>query len=126
VTWDDRLISRDRALALTGRWPLTATYELAELSQFEMEGGGEPIPDRWQVNLRCSTARGWRAPAPGPRGAAFPGDHRTPCGQSVAMLAAGGQAFVTNVEDIMSGILRHMVMAHDVPLSGAGKADDSG
>lgn len=125
MTWDDRLISREQALALAGQWPLTATYELAELSQFEMEGGAPPLDDQWQINLRCSTAKGWK-PAGPDRAEAERGDRGTACGQSVAMLAAGGQAFTTNAEDILAGILRHMVMAHDVPLSRAGKAAGHG
>lgn len=91
--WDERLITPDRAFALAGEWPLFASYELAELSQF----GPEQI-DRVQNNLRCGR-----------------------CKQSVALLGEGGTAGETTVAELLAGVLRHLVMAHDVPLSGAGR-----
>jgi hypothetical protein len=99
--WDARLITPERSFALAGEWPFYAHRELAELSQFEMESGGPSrAADRWQVNLRCAR-----------------------CDQSVAYLGDGERQFrQVTVAELMSGVLRHMVMAHDVPLSGAGSS----
>lgn len=94
--WDDRLLSPERGLRLAGDWPLYATFELAGLSQFELEGGGPPpVEDRWQINLRCRKD-----------------------GQSVAMLG-DGTSFTTDIGDLLSAVLRHLVTAHDLVLSGA-------
>ena len=94
--WDPRLITPARALELAGDWPLIATAELAELSQYETEGGGPPQADRWQINRRCAK-----------------------CGQSVGMLGddTPGPPMQSTIGDDLSGVLRHLVMAHDVSLS---------
>lgn len=97
--WDARLLSPERALALAGDWPVYAAYELAELSQF-----GDSQADRWQVNLRCRK-----------------------CGQSCGLLGIGhgplgadlDHSYQTNIGDLLSGVLRHLVTAHDLSLSGA-------
>lgn len=99
--WDARLLAPERALRLVADEPVYATCERAELSQFEAEGGGEVQPDQWQINLRHG-----------------------PCGQSVAMLGYSTTGHViggamTSNGDLLSAVLRHMVMAHDLPLSGA-------
>jgi hypothetical protein len=121
--WQDKLISPQRALELTGDWPLTATYELAELSQFEGETGPQDErPDQWQINLRCSTLKGFKLDNPG--GAAEL--ERKACGQSVGMLAAAGQGFTTSIADLMSGVLRHQVTAHNLSLSGAPQEKPAG
>jgi hypothetical protein len=102
ASWDARLLTPGRHYALIAEWPAYVTTELAELSQFESEGGGAGQPDRWQSNLRCGR-----------------------CRQSMGLLGDGGPAFMTTMGDLTAGVLRHMVMAHDVPLSGAGE-DSSG
>jgi hypothetical protein len=96
--WDPRLITPARALELAGDWPLIATAERAQLSQFEPEGGGPRQPDRWQINLRCAK------------------DDR-----SVFMLGddTPGPPMQSTIGDLLSGVLRHLVMAHDVSLSAA-------
>jgi hypothetical protein len=101
--WDARLITPGRALELAGDWELTATYELAELSQFEGEGGAPGQADRLQVNLRCAV-----------------------CSQSIADMGDGTGRVQIAVEGVLSAMLRHLVMAHDMPLSGAGKAASNG
>lgn len=88
--WDQRLLAPGRALEMAGDWPVYATYDLAELSQFEAQ------PDQWQINLRCRD-----------------------CGQSCGMLATGAVAYQTSIGDLLSGVLRHLVTAHDFSLSGA-------
>ena len=89
--WDPRLITPARALELAGDWPLIATAELAELSQFEGDQ-----PDRWQINLRCAKDD-----------------------QSVGMLGddTPGPPAQTTLGDLLSGVLRHLVMAHELPLN---------
>lgn len=95
--WDARLLSPARALELAGDWPVYASVEIAALSQFEPEGGGDQrIPDQWQVNLRCRK-----------------------CDQSCGLLGAGQTAYQTTIGDLLTGVLRHLVMAHDVPLNKA-------
>lgn len=88
--WEPQLITPARALELAGDWPLIATAELAGLSQFE---GGI---DKWQINLRCAKDD-----------------------QSVAMLGddTPGPPMQTNLGDLLSGVLRHLVMAHELPLN---------
>lgn len=88
--WDARLIDPERALWLAGDWPVYASHELAELSQYETE------PDRWQINLRCRK-----------------------CDKSCGLLGAGALVYQTTIGDLLSGVLRHMVSAHDWSLSGA-------
>jgi hypothetical protein len=104
--WNDRLLSPERALRMAGDWPVWASAELAELSQFQMEGGGPGQADRWQINLRCGAERHG--------GGAV-------CGQSCGMLGenTGAAPVLTSIGDLLSGVLRHMVMAHDQPLNGA-------
>lgn len=104
AVWDPRLITPGRALELAGRHPLYATFQLAELSQFEPDGyaaaqaGADGrLPDQWQINLRCKDDD-----------------------QSVGLLATGTETFDTSIEDLLSGVLRHLVMAHNVSLSGGG------
>jgi hypothetical protein len=98
--WDARLISPERALRLAGDWPLYASCEKAQLSEFGSQ------PDQWQVNLRCDK------------------DH-----QSMGLLGtvklrtdntlASVYYESTSIGDLLSGVLRHLVTAHDIPLSGA-------
>jgi hypothetical protein len=112
--WDPRLITPGRALELAGDWPVYADADLAKLSQFESEAGGlTEQADRWQVNLRCGKITD--------RGASLPGR----CGQSITLLATiHSQASLTPA-GLLSATLRHMVMAHDVPLNNpeGGRAD---
>lgn len=96
ASWDGRLITPARHYELIATWPAYVTTELAELSQFETEGGGPGQSDRWQSNLRCGR-----------------------CQQSMGLLGDGGAALMRTMGDLTAGVLRHMVMAHDVPLSGA-------
>jgi hypothetical protein len=99
LVWDDRLLPAGRAMELAGAWRWYPTFELSELSQFETEGGGAGQADRWQVNLRCAQ-----------------------CHQSVAELGPGNESVTTGTAELLAGVLRHLVMAHDIALSGAGKA----
>jgi hypothetical protein len=107
LEWDPRLITPERALELAGHWELIVDAQWAELSQFESESGGERLPDRGQFNLRCRL-----------------------CGQSCRLLGEGppNQPVVKlgeirplpfDLEGLLSAVLRHMVMAHDVPLNRA-------
>lgn len=106
--WNAALLSPERALRLAGDWPTYATAELAELSQFQMEGGGPGQRDRYQINMRC--------------GAPSFGHPERMCEQSCGLLAEiapGAPPVLTSIGDLLSGVLRHMVMTHDVPLNGA-------
>jgi hypothetical protein len=104
--WNARLLTPERALRLTGDWPFYHTLQLARLSQFEMEGGGGQIPDQWQVNLRCG---------------------KPDCMASITMVLAtreldpdtGHAGNLLDVGTVMSAVLRHLVTAHDVSLSGS-------
>lgn len=100
------------ALALAGAWPLTATDELAELSQFEMEDGRPGLPDQQQINLRCAVTKGWKYDNSAEANSALDAG---PCMQSVDLLAVAGQEVVRTLDDILAGVLRHMVMAHNWP-----------
>lgn len=102
--WDRRLITPERALELAGDWPVYYTVAKAELSQF-----GELQADQWQINQRCGK-----------------------CDQSIALLASGRADILANLTagtfetgphtttgDQLSDVLRHLVTAHDLSLSGA-------
>lgn len=97
MRWDPRLITPDRAIELVGDWPLYVDTGMAELSQFEPEGGGPRQRDRQQANLRCQG-----------------------CNQSVALLATDRRPMLTSPSTLLAAVLRHAVMAHDVALSGIG------
>jgi hypothetical protein len=103
--WNPALLSPERALQLAGDWPLYASAETAELSQFEMEGGGH-LADRPQINMRCGHERHGGGPM---------------CGQSCGLLGENRGPdtvpVLTSVGDLLSGVLRHMVMVHDQPLN---------
>lgn len=89
--WHPKLITPDRAIRLAGDWPVYASYEHAPLSQFGDQD------DRWQINLRCRK-----------------------CRQSCGLLGRDwGISYETSVGDLLSGVLRHLVTAHDLSLSGA-------
>jgi hypothetical protein len=106
--WDPRLISPERALRIAGDWPFYHTLELARLSQFEMEGGGAPLPDQWQLNLRCG---------------------KPECMASITKVLdtqqlnpdTGHAGDLLDAGTLLSAVLRHLVTAHDVPLSGSGE-----
>jgi hypothetical protein len=112
--WNDRLLPAARALEMAGDWPLTATHEYADLGQFENEAGRPPLESQWQINLRCSTVKGWKLDDPD-GSALLP---RVACEQSVGMLAAKDQSFTTSISDLLAGVVRHMVTAHNLSLSG--------
>ena len=112
--WDPRLMTPARALALVGDWPFYGSLDVAELSQFEPEGGGPRQPNQQQMHLRCGH-----------------------CHQSMWLMAGSSasgplQSAMTTNGDLLSAVLRHLVMAHDVSLSAAaasvsaGKEEDRG
>jgi len=94
-SYDPRLMTAARALELAGDWPVFVDVQYADLGQFEPETGGPRQEGRWQANLRCMR-----------------------CQQSCGQLGAQGDLVATDIADLMSGVLRHMTMAHDVPLKG--------
>lgn len=107
LVWDDRLISRERALRLAGDWPTYVGIDYADLEQYEAEGSEQKQPGQWQLNLRCGR-----------------------CHQNCALLGTldvqPGATLIGSVNYVafspttdLSAVLRHMVMAHDVSLSGA-------
>lgn len=96
--WDPRLITPDRVIALVGTWPLYADQGIAELSQYAPEGGGPAQRDQTQINLRCGRSR---------------------CGQSITLLARNETPELITTSNFLAAVLRHAVMVHDVPLSGA-------
>jgi hypothetical protein len=108
--WDARLILPARALELVGDLGVYASVEWADLEQFHAEGGGTLQASRLQVNLRCAD-----------------------CDQSCGLLGQGKpgrldgtpDGFRTSLGDLLSGVLRHRVMAHDLPLN-RGSDDGSG
>jgi len=46
------------------------------------------------------------------------------CKQSVGQLQRGGIPYNASLDEQLSAVLRHMVMAHDVPLAGLRKEHD--
>lgn len=107
LAWDPRLLSPERALALAGTAGIYAGVDYAALDQFAAEDGRPAQPGRWQVNLRCGLC------------------HQS-CGllgtldvQPGATLIRAVNYEATSITDLLAGVLRHLVMAHDVSLSGA-------
>jgi hypothetical protein len=48
------------------------------------------------------------------------------CRQSTGQLVHGGTTYNGSLDEMLSMVLRHMVMAHDVSLAGLRKAHDDG
>jgi hypothetical protein len=48
------------------------------------------------------------------------------CHQSTGQLVRGGTTYNGSLDEMLSMVLRHMVMAHDVPLAGLRKKGDDG
>lgn len=88
--WNDKLLTRERALQLVGPFSLHVSA-VDEPPSRAPGSSGPPVP---VVHLRCGICGG-------------------SCGRFV-------ETDDTNVEDILSGVLRHAVMAHDVSLSLSG------
>lgn len=114
LVWDPRLITAERALELVASVGLFVTADWAELAQFEPEGGGPPQPDRGQFHMRCAT-----------------------CGRSVRLLGEGPPnqetvqlneitPFPFDIPGLITGVLRHLVTHHDVPLNRRAEANGSG
>lgn len=133
LVWDDRLISRERALRLAGDWPVYASVGYAQLEQYETEGG-DHLPGQWQVNLRCGrchasvTLLAKFAVRPG-KNVAELARYLGELGDQELTERDFGWLGTTLIEEVnyqattitgeLTAVLRHMVMAHDVSLSGA-------
>jgi hypothetical protein len=68
--------------------------------------------------------RSWFSEADGPeRGINLYCD-KDRCGQSMGQLRRGDTVYNGSLDEMLSMVLRHMVMAHNVPLNTRGKAPD--
>ena len=94
VSWPDKMISRHEAADLVADWPVAADSACDEL---------------WPKDLvlLCRQV----VPVRGTRGG------RRICGQSMGQLQHAGTTYNGSADEMMAMILRHMVMAHDVPLN---------
>lgn len=87
--WDPRLITPERALALTMGTPLWLDVCTDDRGQL-------------QAHLRCIR-----------------------CGQSTGLYwSAAAEPMLTSTDDVVSGVLRHLVVAHDQSLSGTGRNNE--
>ena len=111
MAWPEKLITQAEAFALAGNWPVRTeiVWHMSELPP-----GAHPTftyslplpPDQGpEVVLRCA---------------------KDGCGQSCGQLARGTVAYNGSLDEMLSMVLRHMVMAHDVPLAGLRKAGGDG
>jgi hypothetical protein len=94
------MITQAEAFALAASWPVYAA------------SATHPPSD--DLNLYCGA----------PRNNPEPGDWRT-CAQSVGQLRRGGGiVYNGSLDEMLSMVLRHMVMVHDVSLAGLRKQDN--
>lgn len=133
LVWDDRLISRERALRLAGDWPVYASIGYAQLEQYEIEGG-DKLPGQWQVNQRCGRCHAsiallaTFAVRPGLNVVELAA-HLAELGDQELTARDYGWLGTTLIQEVtyeatsvtreLAAVLRHMVTAHDTSLSGA-------
>ena len=99
--WPEQMITQAEAFGLAASWPVYVA-------------SAEWPADAGSLNLYCNK----------PKIAPEPGDWLT-CGQSVGQLRRGATTYNGSLDEMLSMVLRHMVMAHDVPLAGL-RVQDNG
>lgn len=106
MAWPEKLITQAEAFVLAAAWPVRA-----EIRWPPMPASSLPItitipgpPEAGPEIVLCCAKDG--------------------CGQSCGQLARGTVAYNGSLDEMLSMVLRHMVMAHDVPLAGLRKAHD--
>lgn len=98
VAWPDKLITQAEAFAKAASWPTGATVDFSG-----------------DIGLACRSSAG--------PGTEAPAADRTMCGQQICQLVRGGVTYNGTLDEILSAVLRHMVMAHDVPLNTRPRTD---
>lgn len=89
TTWPDKMITQAEAFAKAAEWPFAANLE--------SDSG------KTEITLRCNAK-----PANSDKGT---------CWQSMGQLRRGATIYNGSLDEMLSMVLRHMVMAHDVPLN---------
>jgi hypothetical protein len=108
VAWPEKLITQAEAFVLAAAWPVRAELRWQPMdipAMITVPGPSELGP--WTIVLCCA---------------------KDGCGQSCGQLARGTVAYNGSLDEMLSMVLRHMVMAHDVALSGlraSPKVDES-
>jgi hypothetical protein len=100
VGWPEKLITQAEAFAGAAHWPIyvaSSTY---------------PATD--DMSLYCDK----------PRDNPEPGQWKT-CRQAIGQLRRGATTYNGSLDEMLSMVLRHMVMAHDVPLAGLRAQDNA-
>ena len=106
--WPEKMITQAEAFAKAASWPVRAEIVWR---MNELQPGAHPSfvinlplpPDSGpEVVLRCA---------------------KDGCGQSCGQLARGSVAYNGSLDEMLSMVLRHMVMAHDEPLNTRGKPE---
>lgn len=102
VAWPEKMITQAEAFALAATWPVKASVEIPLEGVVELRTGmpRNQLPD---ISLLC--------------------DERG-CGHSTGQLRRGGVPYNTSLDEMLSMVLRHMVMAHNVSLAGLRKQDN--
>jgi hypothetical protein len=93
--WPDKMITQGEAFAKAASWPIKPWIDFT---------GERPEGAPADIVLQC--------------------DHDG-CGQSVGQLRRGGVTYNGSLDEILAMVLRHMVMAHDVPLNTRAPAPES-
>ena len=108
VAWPEKLITQAEAFVLAAAWPVRAevVWPMTKLPPgahtFTISLPAPPDSGP-EIVLRCA---------------------KNGCGQSCGQLARGSVAYNGSLDEMLSMVLRHMVMAHDVPLAGLRKEHD--
>lgn len=95
AVWPDKLITQAEAFAKAATWPVKPWID-----HLSKRPEGTPA----DIQLLC--------------------DHDG-CGQSMGQLRRGGVTYNGTLDQMLSMVLRHMVMAHDVPLNTRAPVPDS-
>ena len=107
VAWPEKLITQAEAFVLAAAWPVRA-----EIRQHPLN-----IPPGQVVTIMVPGP-----PESGPEIVLCCA--KDGCGQSCGQLARGTVAYNGSLDEMLSMVLRHMVMAHDIPLAGLRKGVD--
>ena len=107
--WPEQMITQAEAFGLAAKWPVRTeiVWHMIDLPpgahptftiSLPMPADSGP-----EVVLRCAKDR---------------------CNQSCGQLARGSVTYNGSLDEMLSMVLRHMVMAHDVPLAGLRQVHD--
>ena len=102
VAWPEKIITQAEAFGLAASWPVRASVMIPLEGVIELRTGmpRNELPD---IDLLCAADN---------------------CGIHMGQLRRGGVTYNGSLDEMLSMVLRHMVMVHDVSLAGLRKQDN--